>query len=881
MGSRFFSAIVRVFGLWALLFPGPDAYAIAHATARGQIGECEATIRRAPRALDGYVCLFRYQMDDRPEVLRFLDAQVRLDPRNPRPHLYAGIVRTLAGEGVDEREWRVAIDGFRREHEVAGEIYAITSLLSARCIGRLVCDDEAHALLRRSGQLARASGRLDLRQVVEIWTLKMAFALDDMDAADASEERLLALGKPASAWVNSEALQARAHLATLVLDHARQRALYAELFEALDPDDPRRPMALGGLAAATVHLALQRLESRESAERLVRQAIAEQERAGLPLLYRETGYLASRMQLALLLGPTAESFSLLRATLAAQLARGAWRTPLYPRLSLSELLATAEPPRLEEATQVAEDAVEGAFQVGGDFEQARALVLRSRMRFRRGELSLGWADGLAALDHAERLRDHQRAMAVRLRYAESLSFAYKSLAGALTRYRPPGDLPSLDGAFQVMERLRARGLMETLLADGRDRERVPVQPPTLAQVREELGPGEALLSFQVWRPEPTIDAPYREGSSWVTVITPERVDAFPVPGAEVLEPQIRAWTGLLERRDGSDRAAGARLQQELLGPALGALPPGIDRLILVPDGPLHRLPFDALSGGPGTPYLAERFGVSIAPSASLWLRFRAAPRLPPGKILALADPADPSARLAVRRDRPGVFGALVHARREAEAALSAFPVGGELRIGPPASESFLKSASLDGVSLLHLATHAIADEREPEHAAVVLDPGSPAEDGRLEPREIARLPLGGKTVVLAGCETSAGAVYRGEGVMSLARAFFSAGATAVVGTLDRVRDDEAGLFFSAMYRTLGRGESVGEAVVAAKREAIRQGAPPAAWAEVVLLGDAEARPRARETPATLPVVLTGVVLAFAGLGAGRFWRRTARSNSRR
>jgi CHAT domain-containing protein len=65
------------------------------------------------------------------------------------------------------------------------------------------------------------------------------------------------------------------------------------------------------------------------------------------------------------------------------------------------------------------------------------------------------------------------------------------------------------------------------------------------------------------------------------------------------------------------------------------------------------------------------------------------------------------------------------------------------------------------------------------------------------------LPLVGKTVVLAGCETSAGPVFRGEGLMSLARAFFSAGATAVVGTLDRARGDEAGVFFASMYRALG------------------------------------------------------------------------------
>ncbi len=872
MGGQCLPVIVRVFGRWGvLLVLGLCAGREARASTR-PLAECQALVRRDPRSLNGYTCFLAHQGEGREEALRFLDARMRLDPQNPRPHLYAGILRSLAGEAVNDREWRVAMEGFAREHEPAGEIYATTSLLSARCVGRLRCDHETLALLWHTRELARTSGRVDLMQVAEIWTMKVSFALDDMDGAEGAERWLLALGPPRSLWLKSETLQARAHLAARLHDHALQRRLYVELLDTLDADDPRRPTAVGGLAAATVHLAMEGLESRDAAERLLREAMAEQERAGIPLIYTETGYLSSRVQLAMLLGPTPESFSLLRSTLAAQLARVSWSTPLYPALSLAELLATADPPQLQEAMRVADAAVEHAFAHSGDFEQARALVLRSRMRFRQGEFSLGRADGLAALDHAERLREQQRSMPLRLRYAQSLSFAYQSLAGALARDRPAGDVASLDDALQVMERLRARGLIETLLAEHRGGEPVPVQSPTLAHVRGQLAPGEALLSFQVWRPEPMMDAPYREGSSWVTVVTSGRVEAFPIPNADLLEPQIRAWTGLLARRDGTDRVAGARLYRELLAPALTALPPGIERLVVVPDGPLHRLPFDALSAGPATPYLAERFAVSLAPSASLWLRFRAAPRLAPGRLLVLADPSDGSAAQAILRDSTSVFGALVHARREAEVALSAFPTGSELRTGPPASEAFLKSASLEGISLLHLATHAIADERNPEHAAVVLAPGNSAEDGRLEPQEIGRLPLGGKTVVLAGCETSAGPLFRGEGVMSLARAFFSAGASAVVGTLDRARDDEASVFFSSLYRALGRGASIGEAVAAAKRDGIRRGAPPAAWADVVLLGDAEARPRERERPGMFPLLLTGVVLAFAGFGARRWWR---------
>jgi len=869
-----FSTIVRVFGLWALALPGAGRGEVATARDVRSVAECQALVRSRPRSLEGYACLLPLRGRHGPEIERFLDARLAQNPSDPRPRLYRALIREFGGIQVDEREFVLAARGFAHEGEVTGEIYALTSHLGSRCFGHQVCDDEVRRMLWRASELARGSGDLDLQRLVEIWRMKLAFAVDDIVDAEAAEARLLALGPPRSLWLQSEALQARAHLSALLRDYERQRTLYGELLEKLSPGDPRRASVMGGEAAAAVHLALRGSENREVAERLVREALAAEERLGLPIYYQENGYLASRTHLALLLGPTQEGIALARSALAGQLARGPWRMPLYAQLVLGELLATASPPRLQEAMQIAEDGV--AYFVGhpGDFELGRSLLLRSRMHFRLGDFSEGRADGLAALDRFERLREQQRALPIRLRYAGAQSFAYHSLAGALLSFRGSGDAVAVGDAFEVVERLRARALMETLLAEGRaeDASALPLQPPSLEQIRAELEPEEAMLSFQLWRAEPTDDAPFREGTSWVTIITRTRVDAFPIPNADVLEPQIRAWTGLLERRDQRDRRAGARLQEELLHAALDALPPGVERLVLVPDGALHRLPFDALSVGAGSPYLGERFSISVQPSAALWLRFRAAPRLPPGRLLVLADPAAPSALQSVRRDATGVFGTLVHARHEAEVALSAFPAGSELRTGLPASESFLKSAPLDGVSMLHLATHAVTDEREPEHAAVVLAPGSASEDGRLEAREIARLRLDGKTVVLAGCETSAGPVFRGEGVMSLARAFFSAGATAVVGTLDRARDDEAGAFFSSMYAALARGATIGEAVTAAKRDAIHQGAPAAAWSGVVLLGDAQARPRAREPWSLLPLGLAVMATACAGVGVDR-WRK--------
>src|SRR5262249_42587503 len=116
--------------------------------------------------------------------------------------------------------------------------------------------------------------------------------------------------------------------------------------------------------------------------------------------------------------------------------------------------------------------------------------------------------------------------------------------------------------------------------------------------------------------------------------------------------------------------------------------------------------------------------------------------------------------------------------------------------------------------------------------------------------------------------TSVGALALGEGVLSLARGFFAGGASAVIGTLSRVRDDDQRALFHAFYAELRRGVSVGDALVLAKRALIRSGAPPAAWANVIVLGDATVRPRAADSPWARPALLLGSGAGLALLVLG-------------
>jgi hypothetical protein len=119
----------------------------------------------------------------------------------------------------------------------------------------------------------------------------------------------------------------------------------------------------------------------------------------------------------------------------------------------------------------------------------------------------------------------------------------------------------------------------------------------------------------------------------------------------------------------------------------------------------------------------------------------------------------------------------------------------------------------------------VSDESHPERSAILLASGDGREDGLLQAREIEALDLDGRMVVLSACQTAAGAVQSGEGVLSLARAFFEAGAHAVVGSRWPLRDADAAMLFDAFYRHLGEGASLAGGPQAHAGRSPRRGTP--------------------------------------------------------
>jgi len=375
----------------------------------------------------------------------------------------------------------------------------------------------------------------------------------------------------------------------------------------------------------------------------------------------------------------------------------------------------------------------------------------------------------------------------------------------------------------------------------------PTEPETefttLDEVYQALAPDEALLSFQV--------APQKDwtgafgGGSWLTVITRDArkgrktARIYPLPGREELRRLVDHLMVLLET-DPTDPEEARKLfevyqkevYQKLLAPALADLPVGVRRLVILPDDHLHKLPFAALRPAAEGPPLIARYQITVAPSARLWCEWRRSrPRPAPVPALVLADP------VRLGDDLPP----LPLAIEEGETVVESLGGGSLLYKKEDASEAYLKRADLYPIEILHLASHSVPDEENPERSSVRLTPGE-GEDGHLEVAEILKLRMDGKVVVLSTCESARGQILRGEGVMSLARAFFQAGAHTVVASLWPVYDRDGMKLFERFYHYIGQGASVAAALQAAQRDRIAEGAPTQAWAAFVVLGDGDLVP---------------------------------------
>jgi CHAT domain-containing protein/tetratricopeptide (TPR) repeat protein len=478
-------------------------------------------------------------------------------------------------------------------------------------------------------------------------------------------------------------------------------------------------------------------------------------------------------------------------------------------------------------------------------------------------------DEMLAFETMERYRGRElleRLEAPHLESAEHAGGTSQVRAGVLEQIsRVQRDLadPDLDEGRRrkALEQLGDLEEEESVLRDRLLKEsgRSPVsgtpEIPDLLSIQKLLGADQALLSYQLWNGESQSKIPLEIGRSWLVLVSRDDVKVWALPLRTDLRNRIEILEGLLANRDPGDAAAvkaSVRLYGDLLGEPLADAKNKLRRLVIIPDGALFRCPFGFLRPAEAALPIGGRFDISIVPSAAVWAALRAGEAKPDPGVGAAMVLSDPAIGESVEQNRtfrsagPWLEGLklapLRHAAEEARAMRRVAGRGSVVLSGAEASEAALKERPLSDFRILDLVTHAVVDDRQPERSAILLAPGSEAEDGFLQVREIPQLDLDGQLVVLSSCRSSSGQILGGEGAQSLAHAFLEAGAGAVLASLWPLEDREGTEFFSDFSNFLGRGESVGEALRRAREEAIHSGAPAAGWAGIVLLGNGDLRP---------------------------------------
>ena len=169
-------------------------------------------------------------------------------------------------------------------------------------------------------------------------------------------------------------------------------------------------------------------------------------------------------------------------------------------------------------------------------------------------------------------------------------------------------------------------------------------------------------------------------------------------------------------------------------------------------------------------------------------------------------------------------------------------VEGDIFVKEDATEGNFKETA-EKFGIIHLATHAVIDDKQPMYSKLVFakDESDTTEDGYLNTYELYNMKLNAKLAVLSACNTGAGKVVRGEGIMSLARGFTYAGCPSVVMSLWPADDRSTSTIMKSFYEGLARGLPKDEALRSAKLEYINSADPakasPFYWAGFVPIGD--------------------------------------------
>lgn len=474
----------------------------------------------------------------------------------------------------------------------------------------------------------------------------------------------------------------------------------------------------------------------------------------------------------------------------------------YLRSRANALLADGQP---EAALAVYDQIATGDRTPDSEYQRLWALVGVGRVHLSRNERPQALAAFIKATDLAKGLRAKFRSEEFRTGLFGDLQAVYDQ---ALRLAVEQKDFAT---AWTLSEDSRSRQLLDAVRGRAADALGGSL---TLAELQSRLRADEGVLEYHAVGDQMIV---------WVIRRDSFQGQSLPL-NQDALAKDVDSFRRAIIERKREVDVQGQALYAKLIAPVkLGEGDKQAKRLFIVPHGPLHYLPFQALHDGQG--YLIARTAIAVWPSASVGGQLWSRPNQSINALLAFGNPAT-----AENVPLPG-------AEREVNQVAELFKQK-QIFVQRDATKlTFKQHANQSAV--LHVAAHAEVDEVDPLFSRILL-----ANDGQdrglLEAREVYGLDMRSVSLVtLSACESGLGKVVKGDEIVGFTRSFLSAGASSMVASLWPVADDATEQLMTGLYHGMTDGADLMDAMRAAQLDVQkkRRFTHPFFWAPFNVIGN--------------------------------------------
>ena len=460
---------------------------------------------------------------------------------------------------------------------------------------------------------------------------------------------------------------------------------------------------------------------------------------------------------------------------------------LRSRVEVALLLTESDLKRRDHPAAAA-DAATQAIQI---VQQRRDRLRIAQLNLRLAQANIVWGrteEARVALNRGLEAFNEERAASTEQRPISALDESWQLFDASVQLSLKEKDYPR---AFALSEAARSRSASEASRFGS----------VNLQAIQAALGPDEAIVALNQFETQLAVWL-IRRNDLDVSIRSMSRETAAKL----VARQQDEIW------QQAAITTAGRELYNEILRPLSTKLS-GISRLILVPDPTFEDTAFAALYNSERRRYLIEDVSVRLAPSAAA---FAISKRLAGGGSTV---------------SEPLIFGG---SNDHAASVASAYRSGNVVVGGDATEERFFADAA--GRRIVHIEARTSANRSYPLLSRLVVA-GAP---GARRPVEILGSEIAKRTMPqtrLVVIDEAAAASTRGEGTLSMARAFMAAGVPAVLGTLPGADESATRDLMIGFHREMSQGMSAEQALSTVQRNALQQnGRRLGAWTALVIYG---------------------------------------------